>query len=80
MAFAERIEHQTGLVVYYATPYHSWERGCNENANGLLRYFFPRKMSFADLTQEELDCTVRLLNNRPRKRLNWRTPAEVFKA
>ncbi len=80
MAYAESIERQTGLTVYYATPYHSWERGCNENANGLLRYFFPKKMSFADLTQAELDQAVRLLNNRPRKRLNWQTPAQVFKA
>ncbi len=80
MAFAERIECQTGLVVYYATPYHSWERGCNENANGLLRYFFPKKADFASLTQAELDQAVRLLNNRPRKRLNWQTPAQVFKA
>ena len=80
MAYAERIERQTGLTVYYATPYHSRERGCNENANGLLRYFFPKKSSFADLTQAELDQAVLLLNNRPRKRLNWQTPAEVFKA
>ena len=80
MAFAESIEHKTELAVYYATPYHSWERGCNENANGLLRYFFPKKMSFAGFTQAELDYAVRLLNNRPRKRLNWQTPAQVFKA
>ncbi len=80
MAYAERIERQTGLTVYYATPYHSWERGCNENANGLLRYFFPKKSSFADITQAELDQAVHLLNNRPRRRLNWQTPAEVFKA
>ena len=79
MAMCERIERQTGLTVYYATPYHSWERGCNENANGLLRYFFPKKTSFAGLTQEELDRAVKLLNNRPRKRLNWRTPAQMLK-
>ena len=68
------------LTIYYATPYHSWERGCNENANGLLRYFFPKKSSFASLTQTELDQAVYLLNNRPRRRLNWQTPAQVFKA
>ena len=79
MQLPERIERRTGLTVYYATPYHSWERGCNENANGLLRYFFPKKSSFADLTQTELDQAVYLLNNRPRKRLNWQTPAQVFK-
>ena len=80
MAHPERIEHSLGLKVYYATPYHSWERGCNENANGLLRYFFPKEMSFAGLTRKELDQAVELLNNRPRKRLNWQTPAEVLKS
>ena len=79
MAMCERIERQTGLTVYYATPYHSWERGCNENANGLLRYFFPKKSSFANLTQAKLDRAVELINNRPRKRLDWQTPAQVFK-
>ena len=79
MQLPEELEHALGLQVYYATPYHSWERGCNENANGLLRYFFPKKMSLAGLTQADLDQAVCLLNNRPRKRLGWRTPAEVFK-
>ncbi len=69
-----------GLKVYYATPYHSWERGACENANGLLRYFFPRRAASPLLTQAELDKVVQLLNNRPRKRLNWQTPAQVFKA
>ena len=77
--FAERIERRTGLKVYYATAYHSWERGCNENANGLLRYFFPKKSSFAYLSQDQLDQAVNLLNNRPRKRLNWRTPAQMLR-
>ena len=79
MALAERIERSLGLAVYYATPYHSWERGCNENANGLLRYFFPKSRSFEGLAQEEVDRAVELLNNRPRKRLDWRTPAEMLK-
>ena len=79
MQLPERIERGLGLKVYYATPYHSWERGCNENANGLLRYFFPKKTSFAGLTQHRLDQAVALLNNRPRKRLNWQTPAQVLK-
>ena len=79
MKLPERIEHSTGLHVYYATPYHSWERGTNENTNGLLRYFFPKKSSFATLTQEELDGAVRLLNTRPRKRHNWRTPDQMLK-
>lgn len=75
----ERIERTTGTQVYYANPYHSWERGTNENTNGLLRYFFPKKRSFATLTQEDIDQAVRLLNTRPRKRLNWRTPAQMLK-
>jgi IS30 family transposase len=79
MAYAEQIERLTGVRVYYATPYHSWERGSNENTNGLLRYFFPKKMSFAHLTQEEIDEAVHLINTRPRKRLNWRTPEQMFK-
>jgi IS30 family transposase len=74
----ELIERLTGVNVYYANPYHSWERGTNENTNGLLRYFFPRKMSFAHLTQEAIDQAVHLLNTRPRKRHNWRTPKEML--
>lgn len=75
----ERIERTTGTTVYYANPYHSWERGTNENTNGLLRYFFPKKSSFKDITQEQLDLAVKLLNTRPRKRLNWRTPEQMLK-
>lgn len=79
MKLPERIERNTGMKVYYATPYHSWERGTNENTNGLLRYFFPKKSSFKNLTQKELDLAVKLLNTRPRKRLNWRTPEQMLK-
>lgn len=79
MKFAERIECTAGTSVYYANPYHSWERGTNENTNGLLRYFFPKKSSFATLTQTDIDRAVYLLNTRPRKRLNWRTPAQMLK-
>ena len=74
----ETTENQTGLVIYFAHPYHSWERGCNENANGLLRQFFPKKTNFATITQKDIQKAVRLLNNRPRKRLNYSTPYEVF--
>jgi len=79
MKAPERIERTTGAKVYYANPYHSWERGTNENTNGLLRYFFPKKSSFKDLTQEQLDEAVYLINTRPRKRLNWRTPEQMLK-
>jgi transposase, IS30 family len=79
MKGAETIERKTGATVYYANPYHSWERGTNENTNGLLRYFFPKKSSFRDITQEELDLAVKLINTRPRKRLGWRSPQQMLK-
>src|SRR5680860_154270 len=74
----EMIEKFTGLSIYFAWPYHSWERGCNENANGLLRQFFPKKSFFASITQEDIDKACKLINNRPRKRLGHLTPNEVF--
>lgn len=72
------IEKHTGMNVYRANPYHSWERGTNENWNGLLRQFFPKKTFFATVTQADVDRAVRLINDRPRKRLGYRTPREVF--
>jgi len=74
----EMTEEKTKLDIYFAYPYHSWERGCNENANGLLRQFFPKKSIFATITQEQIEKATRLINNRPRKRLNYLTPYEVF--
>ena len=76
----ETIERQTGTSLYFANPYHSWERGTNENTNGLLRFYFPKQMSFAHLTQQQLDVAVRQLNTRPRKRLGYKTPEQVFRA
>ena len=75
----EWIEKGTNLEVFFANAYHSWERGTNENTNGLLRFYFPKEMSFEYLTQEDVDKAVKLLNNRPRKRLHYRTPREVFR-
>lgn len=79
-AFAEYefIERATMALIYFANPYHSWERGTNENTNGLLRQFFPKKMPFATLTQKDVEKVVSLINNRPRKRLHYLTPKEVF--
>lgn len=71
-------EKDTGMRVYRATPYHSWERGVNENWNGLLRQFFPKGTLFATITQSDVDRAARLLNDRPRKRLGYATPREVF--
>lgn len=64
--------------VYFAHPYCSWERGLNENHNGLLRQYFPKKMSLAGVTQIEVDGAVYALNHRPRRCLGYRTPHEVF--
>lgn len=75
----ELLERLTPLSVFFATPYHSWERGSNENTNGLLRQYFPKKTSLA-VGQAELDKAVQLLNTRPRKRLGYKTPAEIFEA
>ena len=67
-----------GGDVYFAHPYHSWERGLNEHTNGLLRQYFPKKMPLDTITKKELDRAVLRINNRPRKSLNYRTPQEVF--
>ena len=64
--------------VFFAHPYHSWERGTNENTNGLLRQFFPKAMSFTSLTGIDVDDAAYKLNHRPRKCLGYRTPHEVF--
>ena len=63
---------------YFAKPYHCWERGLNENHNGLLRQYFPKQSPLDKVTQHEADLAVSALNNRPRKLLNYRTPWEVF--
>lgn len=72
----EAIERRADTTVYFAHPYHSWERGTNENTNGLLRQFFPKGSSFAGMTQQQVDLAVQLLNTRPRKRLNAETPEQ----
>ncbi len=74
----EAIEKETGMDVFFANPYHSWERGSNENGNGLIRQFFPKKTNFDNIQERDIKRVERLLNNRPRKRLNYLTPKEVF--
>lgn len=74
----EILEQKIGMVVYRAYPYHSWERGSNENWNGLIRDFFPKGTDFATVTDEEVRRVERNLNHRPRKRLDYLTPHEVF--
>jgi IS30 family transposase len=74
----ELMEKATGMEIFFAYPYHSWERGTNENFNGLLRQYFPKGTPFATITQKDVNKAVRELNHRPRKRLNYLTPYEVF--
>jgi IS30 family transposase len=74
----DELESRTGLTCYFAHPYCSGERGTNENTNGLIRDFFPKKTDFAKITDQELQAVEDNLNNRPRKRLNWLTPLEAF--
>jgi len=72
------LEKKICMEVYRAYPYHSWERGSNENFNGLLREFFPKGSEFATITKKDVSKAQKLLNNRPRKRLEYATPKEVF--
>lgn len=74
----KEIEEKTGLECFYAHPYASWERGCNENGNGLVRQYFPKGTDFSKIDDKDIAQVEYTLNTRPRKRLNWRTPLEVF--
>jgi IS30 family transposase len=73
----KKLETELGLSVYFARPYHSWERGLNENTNGLLRQFFPKTRDLSKVSKRELDKVLGLINNRPRKRLGYHAPTEV---
>ncbi len=74
----ERIAEELNTDFYFAHPNAAWERGSNENAIGLVRQYFPKKQSFDNITNEDTDLVMNLLNNRPRKCLNFKTPIEVF--
>ena len=74
----EDIEKETGMTVYFARAYASWQRGTNENTNGLLRQFIPKGTDFDTVSDDDLAKYVDLINNRPRKRLNWLSPNQVF--
>jgi IS30 family transposase len=80
---SENVEHilinqKLSTHSYFCEPYHSWEKGSVENAIGLIRRYLPKKTDFATITQEQLKQIEDLLNNRPRKVLNYKTPKEVF--
>ena len=72
------IERRTGTRFYFATPHHAWERGTNENTNGLIRQYLPKGHSMVRLTQHDCNAIARQLNRRPRKRLGYRTPEECY--
>lgn len=74
----KELSSNTGMTVYFCDPYSPWQRGTNENTNGLLRQFFPKGSSFENITNERLAQVVNLINNRPRKRLGYKTPLEIF--
>jgi IS30 family transposase len=77
-ALFKQLEEKTGLSIYFADPYSAWQRGCNENTNGLLRQYFPKGTNFTDLTENDLALAVKKLNYRPRKCLHYRTPHEII--
>jgi IS30 family transposase len=74
----EALEQRVPARFYFATPHHAWERGTNENTNGLVRQYLPKGASMAHLTQHDCDRLADKLNRRPRKRLGYRTPEEVY--
>ena len=74
------IEKHTRALFYFATPYHSWERGTNENTNGLIRQYLPKGVSMSGLTQRQCSEIANCLNTRPRKRLGYKTPLECSNA
>jgi IS30 family transposase len=78
MARFKELEEATQVRVFFADPHSPWQRGANENCNGLLRQYFPRGINFRKVTEDAVVKAVELLNNRPRKCLGYRTPAEVF--
>ena len=77
-ALHHKINEELGTDVYFANPYSPWERGLNENTNGLIRRFFPKGTDFTRVSEYELIRVQNLLNERPRKILGFKTPKEVF--
>lgn len=74
----DEVQFTLDILWFFAHPYHSWERGTNENTNGLIRWYFPKGTDFDRISDEEIKAVETALNNRPRKRLGWKTPLEVF--
>ena len=80
MAQHARLRVDTGLLVYFCDPHSPWQRGSNENTNGLLRQYFPKGTDLGAHSADDLAAVAATLNSRPRKALEWRTPAEALDA
>ena len=78
-ACSEQAEAEFGIPMYFADAYAAWQRGSNENSNGLLREFFPKRTDLAKETLDKLTGVLMLINNRPRKCLGFKTPFDMFK-
>ena len=78
MAQHARFSAETGVTVYFCDPKSPWQRGSNENTNGLLRQYLPRRLNFRELTQQDFDTIAGELNNRPRQTLHFKTPSEAL--
>ena len=74
----KKVEKKTGAKCFFATPHHSWERGCIENTNGLIRQYLPKRKSMKGITQWDCNRIMKKLNTRPRKCLNYNTPEECL--
>lgn len=74
----KQLEKKTGFCIYFADPYSAWQRGSNENTNGLIRQYFPKGTNFRDVTSKDLALVVKKLNHRPRKCLHYQTPHEII--